>query len=159
MQTCETERIRHEALLHEQTQLQHAIELEHNNLRAQQSSAAKKLDELNTSIAEGDALNAQQRQLQDKVEKLRIAVIERDRLKERGSALRAQIEEQQKQRTNTLQELEAERQRTVEAKSRSEDRCPPLWQRTDEDHRKQLDEELMRIELERKRRLTRSGLL
>ncbi|MGB1892009.1 MAG: AAA family ATPase [Candidatus Latescibacterota bacterium] len=149
LQMCETERIRHEALLHEQTQLQHAIELEHNNLRAQQSSAAKKLEELNTSIAEGGALNAQQRQLQDEVEKLRVAVIERDRLKERGSALRAQIEEQQKQRTNTLQELEAERQRTVEAKSRSEDRCPLCGSELDEDHRKQLDEELLRIELER----------
>ena len=86
---------------------------------------------------------------QDEVEKLRIAVIERDRLKERGSALRAQIEEQQKQRTNTLQELEAERQRTVEAKSRSEDRCPLCGSELHEDHRKQLDEELMRIELER----------
>ena len=37
----ETERIRHEALHHEQTQLQHAIELQNNNLQAQRSNAEK----------------------------------------------------------------------------------------------------------------------
>ena len=82
-------------------------------------------------------------------------MLERDTLKERGSVLRAQIEEQQKQRANTLQELESERQRTSDAKDRSEDRCPLCGSILDEAHRKQLDEELQRIELEKKRRSTR----
>ena len=146
----ETERIRHEALHHEQTQLQHAIELQNNNLQAQRSNAEKKLDELNEALAEVDTLQAQQDLLQEEVGKLRAAVLERDTLKERGSVLRVQIEEQQKQRANTLQELESERQRTSDAKDRSEDRCPLCGSTLNEAHRKQLDEELQRIELEKK---------
>ena len=146
----ETERIRHEALKHEQTQLQHAIELQNNNLQTQRSNVEKKLGDLNEALAERDTIQAQQGLLQEEVDKLRVAVLERDRLRERGSALRAQIEEQQKQRKNTLQELESERQLTIDAKDRSEDRCPICGSTLDETHRKQLDEELQRIELEKK---------
>ncbi len=153
MQKGDTERIRHEALRHEQTQLQHAIELQRRDLRAQHDQTKRQVADLESEIAAGVTLSQEREQLRSEVVQLRESATERDRLKELGSALRGQIEEQQKQHAQAERDAATEQERLSAAKNRAEDRCPVCGSTLDEAHRKQLDEELERTEREQKARI------
>ncbi len=149
----EAQRVRHEALRHEHVQLEHAIAMQRQDIGNQRSHVEKQLAQLTAATAEEGTLRSQLQQLEGEVDSLQLQAAERDRLKERGSALRAQIDEQRKQLAEAQHTLETERQSTAEAKERAEDRCPLCGSALDEAHRKQLDEELERVEREQETRI------
>lgn len=156
-QLQENQRVRHETLLHEQTQLEHAIALVKQDLTAQRETAQKQLNTIEESLQTETALKQQSDQLTTEIKQLEILVAERDQLKEQGSAQRAQIEQLQKQIESARDLLARERQRILEAQQREEANCPLCGSLLDEAHRNQLDEELKKNEREHEQQIERLG--
>lgn len=147
-QQLESQRVRHEALLHERTQLEHAIALERQDLTAQRETAQKQLNAVEESLQTETTFKEQSTNLEKEIEALVQLATERDRLKEQGSAQRAHIAQLQKQIEAARELLERERKRIFEAQQRDEANCPLCGSTLDEAHRRQLGEELQKNERE-----------
>jgi DNA repair protein SbcC/Rad50 len=152
-QLQESQRVRHEALLHEQTQLEHAIALVEQDLTAQRATAQKQLNAIDESLQTETTLREQDERLSAEIKQLEQLVIERDQLKEQGSAQRAQIEQLQKQIESARELLAIERKRLLEAQQREEANCPLCGSVLDEAHRQQLGAELKKNEREQERQI------
>jgi DNA repair protein SbcC/Rad50 len=156
-QLQENQRVRHEALLHERTQLEHAVALERQDLTAQRETAQKQLNAIDESLQTETALKEQISQLETEIALLLQLAAERDQLKEQGSAQRAQIDQLRKQIESARDLLDGERKHILEAQQRDEANCPLCGSSLDETHRQQLGEELQKNEREQERRIEELG--
>ena len=145
-QALEKQRVRHEALQHEESQTWHHINLEKQRLATQQDALETRRTSLQKRLREKGTLEGRLNELQRNVDSLLPQIEKREQLRETGSSLRAQHTQAQQQ----LHELEEARSRAREKmlilQDSSQAECPLCGSALDEAHRLQLDEELARQE-------------
>lgn len=145
-QALEQGRIRHEALLHERSRLEHAISLEEQNRRNQQQMLKLNLDKLRLAIEEGKDLEANNLLLRTRLAELENKAEARDRLKEQGATLNTQIAERRQHLQAAEEGLANERQQATGHLDTDAAQCPLCGSSLDAEHRARVETELAQRE-------------
>ncbi len=153
-QALEQGRIRHEALLHERRQLEHAISLEEQNRKHQLQTLTSNLEKLRRAIREAEGLERDNLRLKTRLVELEDKVAKRDRLKEEGSTLNTQIAERRQQLRAEEESLANERQQAAGHLDSDAAQCPLCGSSLDEEHRARVENELAQREEKHKEQIT-----
>ena len=151
-QSLEQGRIRHEALRHERSRLEHAMALEEQNRKNQRQTLAQTLDKTQRANEQSGELEARNSQLQARIGELEGKIAERDRLKEEGGTLNTQIAARRQQLKTEQEALAKERQQAVGHLDTDAAECPLCGSPLDAEHRERVERELaQRVELHQTR--------
>jgi exonuclease SbcC len=153
-QALEQGRIRHEALLHERSQLEHAISLEEQNRKHQLQTLTSDLEKLRRAIREAGDLERNNLRLKTRLVELEDKVAKRDGLKEEGSTLNTQIAERRQQLRAEEEGLANERQQAAGHLDSDAAQCPLCGSSLDEEHRTRVENELAQREEKHKEQIT-----
>ena len=153
-QALEQGRIRHEALLHERSQLEHAISLEEQNRKHQLQTLTSDLEKLRRAIREAGDLERNNLRLKTRLVELEDKVAKRDGLKEEGSTLNTQIAERRQQLRAEEEGLANERQQAAGHLDSDAAQCPLCGSSLDEEHRARVENELAQREEKHKEQIT-----
>ena len=145
-QALEQGRIRHEALLHERSRLEHAISLEEQKRKNQQQTLALALDKIRLALRESGDIEANNQILQTRLADLERKAAERDTLKEEGGTLNTQIAERRQQLQAEEKALDNERQQAISHLDTDAAQCPLCGSQLDDEHRARVEAELKQRE-------------
>jgi exonuclease SbcC len=152
-QALEKERLRHEALGHEQLRLEQAIALEEQSLLRQRDDSQRRLEEVRQRLQQARDQEKHLEELERTIAALIPQAAERDRLRDEGTALRAQVEEQKRQLEVEQERLKQEHEKIHLLRTADSAQCPLCGSRLDEQHRLRLDQEMARRQREQLARL------
>ena len=135
-------RIRHEALLHERSRLEHAISLEEQDRSNKLQTLTAGLEKLRQSIREAGDLERRNGQLQTRLGELEGKITARERLKEEGGTLNTRIAERRQQLTAEEKNLAQDQQQASGHLDSDAAQCPLCGSMLDDEHRTRVEDEL-----------------
>ena len=154
-QALEIQRIRHEALKHERAQMEHQIGLAEQRLQAQKDALENQIETLNRRLQERDSVEKRRAEIEQEIASLQNQLAERDQLKDAGSHLRAQLQQKGQQILHLEAEREKAREKVHILRQSTDAQCPLCGSRLDEEHQRQLDDELARQEQDQAQQIER----
>ena len=154
-QTLENQRIRHESLLHERAQVEHQIGLAEQRLQAQKDALGNQIEALQKRLRERNAVEKRSAEIEVEIAALQEQLAERDHFKDAGSNLRAQVEHKRQHILNLEAECEKARAKVHILRQSTDAQCPLCGSRLDEEHQRQLDDELAHQEREQLEQIER----
>lgn len=146
LQQQETQRLRFEALAHEERQLRDRINGEAERLATRQEEIERRVAELGRRLQHQAAVAARREALAGELAQLEAAARRRDQLREEGSTLRSRQEQLRLGLETRRTELATAREKLHLFHTSPEAACPLCGSQLDEPHRRQLDEELAQLE-------------
>ncbi len=152
-QALEQGRIRHEALLHERSRLEHAISLEQQNRKIQAQTLTSNVEKVRRAIREAGDLESDNLRLKTRLVELEGKVAQRERLKEEGSTLNTQIAERCQQLRTEEEGLAKEQQQAAGHLDSDAAQCPLCGSSLDEEHRARVENELAQREESHKQQI------